>query len=338
MDQLDYEQRQKLLKSTRKLQALLGTTPVIESDTSSYSNRRNAKFSLSLAPASTATRSLVLRLGSIPSSLAAPPPPSQPPSPLSPTFSNNSISRSASVMSKISTPPVDVRRKKMAKLARTLGENIPPELVFPESSSTSMRPTRPRSCSIDSFILIQASSPAPTPVSFDHLDHEDEEELEEKSSEHDLSQYASVFAASFTGSESEFSPLIKPFASREPSESSHHTVLMPAVPESEEPSPTSSSSSVIARKTSGFLRKARPRLDRSASTRSVSRPRANTRAMPGRSGQSIDLIKSSYASYTYDSPSYEHTSTHRKGREWSGQWNVDDMEQVVKNLRELKAR
>jgi len=54
-------------------------------------------------------------------------PSSFPPTPLSPTFSPN-----------VNTP--DMRRKKMAKLARFLGENVPPELVFPSSQQPSFEP------------------------------------------------------------------------------------------------------------------------------------------------------------------------------------------------------
>ncbi|KAJ7501731.1 hypothetical protein B0H11DRAFT_1990831 [Mycena galericulata] len=54
------------------------------------------------------------------------------PSPLSPTFSL--------VLNTPPTPPADAsRRRKMAKLVRTLGENVPPELVFPASSSRKSR-------------------------------------------------------------------------------------------------------------------------------------------------------------------------------------------------------
>lgn len=44
---------------------------------------------------------------------------------------------------------LQARRRRMAKLTRTLGENIPPELVF----SSARRSSRPRSCSVDAAAL-----------------------------------------------------------------------------------------------------------------------------------------------------------------------------------------
>ncbi|KAJ7838765.1 hypothetical protein B0H14DRAFT_1081106 [Mycena olivaceomarginata] len=151
--------RAHLIQSTRKLGALLGETPLllepqghhsrnssISSISSTTSNESNASKrsgrifadaqprSSSLAPAdpalvSTATHAprpvLLLRLASPrPTSMVSPISPSFQLSPITPTF-------------------VVDRRKKMAKLVRTLGTNVPP-------SSSSAPPPKPRSRTVPS--------------------------------------------------------------------------------------------------------------------------------------------------------------------------------------------
>ncbi|KAJ7361030.1 hypothetical protein DFH08DRAFT_842925 [Mycena albidolilacea] len=146
--------RARLIQSTRKLGALLGETPLllepqghhsrnssISSISSTTSNESNASKrsgrifadaqprSSSLAPAdpalvSNATHAprpvLLLRLASPrPTSMVSPISPSFQLSPITPTF-------------------VVDRRKKMAKLVRTLGTNVPPELVFSAAPKTAV--------------------------------------------------------------------------------------------------------------------------------------------------------------------------------------------------------
>ncbi|KAJ7771303.1 hypothetical protein DFH07DRAFT_914014 [Mycena maculata] len=159
---LPHAHRLRLMRSTRKLGALLGETPLVvetsptpasftpalsrsASMMSTDSKRSGRLFTaghasalgLSAAPpghgeSSSVTRPMLfLRLpGGSGSTTPAERTPL--PSPLSPTFSL--------ALNSPSTPPADVsRRRKMAKLARTLGENVPPELVFPTSQTSKGR-------------------------------------------------------------------------------------------------------------------------------------------------------------------------------------------------------
>jgi hypothetical protein len=75
-----------------------------------------------------------------------------PASPRSPAHLQLSPTRSSNIHSHDYSSDDDhlrVRRKRMAKLARTFGENVPPELVTEEP----MRPSRPRSTSVDATAL-----------------------------------------------------------------------------------------------------------------------------------------------------------------------------------------
>ncbi|KAJ7763229.1 hypothetical protein DFH07DRAFT_882663, partial [Mycena maculata] len=144
--------RAHLIRSTRKLGALLGETPqIIESTTprhapsasmSSIDSRRSGRIfetntpprSSSLAPSPTPFASrpmLYLKLASParPLSVSVTSPLTPGFSPLTPTFA----------------PVVVDRRKKMAKLGHLLGQNVPPELVFsapPPSSPSSLPQAR----------------------------------------------------------------------------------------------------------------------------------------------------------------------------------------------------
>ncbi|KAF5369007.1 hypothetical protein D9758_002867 [Tetrapyrgos nigripes] len=289
MQHLGHEQRTRLIKSTRKLGAVLGTVPTIQID--QPTDRPTHKVSLSLAPSSGA--SLVLRVQA-----AVNGPSSQTPSPLSPTFSLNSDvpKRSSSLPT---GPSYHVRRQKMAKLTRTLGENVPPELVFPDAGSSSeTRPRRARSCSIDSIIIIHSPSTATTPVSFDCLD-------------------------SYDGEKSISTTLLD----RKPSM------------KEKEKQPSTRARALV----------------RSASGRKRSHSNFRSRPVPGRSkeGSTVAVQSSYYASpFGNDEPFsgeswtivdgqtqnglLAETTTHKKGREWSGQWNRDDIEEVAMKLRQLK--
>ncbi|KAJ7502648.1 hypothetical protein B0H11DRAFT_2274768 [Mycena galericulata] len=158
--ELPQTHRAHLIRSTRKLGALLGETPLLVdaapgrshtpsssvSSTSSTDSRRSGRVfepaprSSSLAsvdpnerPASRARAApgprplLYLQLAgpSRPTSVAAPSPLTSGFTPITPTF-----------------PPID-RRKKMAKLVRTLGTNVPPELVFSAPDKRAKRPRDP---------------------------------------------------------------------------------------------------------------------------------------------------------------------------------------------------
>ena len=168
---LDAEQRSRLLRSTRKLGAMLGATPLVLEVTPSPISPRTKSFrregrvfpssrssidsyvivssTTPMAPyqpilldlptpskqpkptpkqkgARPLAQPLILRLRSVPAKKARY-------SPITASFDFTASS---------SDPTQNDRRKKMAKLTRTLGENIPPELVFaPKRSLSTRRPT-----------------------------------------------------------------------------------------------------------------------------------------------------------------------------------------------------
>lgn len=206
---LDSQQRTRLIRSTRKLGAVLGTTPqLVEPDSFLFlepadedvalkrvkSLRRNASVfarpptrsdfyasssnnssaSLVLPPPRTSVdilptpksfsnrprrsadtpRPLVLRLNTVPVASSDPRIPSG-----THAFANPALSPLTPVgiptpITPVFPTPAEARRKKMAKLTRTLGENVPTELVFSEmhlspitKSSTQIQ--RNRSISFD---------------------------------------------------------------------------------------------------------------------------------------------------------------------------------------------
>ncbi|KAJ7328064.1 hypothetical protein DFH08DRAFT_884417 [Mycena albidolilacea] len=156
---LPHAQRLRLMRSTRKLGALLGETPLLVDSSPAAANSFSPAHGRSASTMSTGTKSSgrlylsaphspSLCLGEshddscaahisrprlllhLPSSGRSSPVPTERGSPLSATFS---LSLNSPV-----TPTFSVdtdRRRKMAKVMRTLGENVPPELVFPASAS-----------------------------------------------------------------------------------------------------------------------------------------------------------------------------------------------------------
>ncbi|KAF8060690.1 hypothetical protein FPV67DRAFT_302462 [Lyophyllum atratum] len=180
VNKLDHAQRMRLVRSNRKLEAVLGTAPYYLEPQSpdmpshkptSKAHRREARVfdhSPSSSTSSTSTliseksyiavpksrkpssplpnpkltsnskstrglelsRPLLLRLRSVPIPPVTPPPLSSRldcASPTSPTFTITLDNLQATTLEK--------RRQKMAKLTRTLGENVPPELVFPAKAT-----------------------------------------------------------------------------------------------------------------------------------------------------------------------------------------------------------
>ncbi|KAJ6611118.1 hypothetical protein B0H10DRAFT_2057600 [Mycena sp. CBHHK59/15] len=155
-------ERIRLVRSTRKLQALLGETPqVVEAATSltqrplirsnstsasgsSFSARRSHRnlppSTLTLIEPDSCRPHLLLHFKSASSPNAHKHThslPSTPVSPLSPTYSitlnNVSLSTPRAISIGRSTTLKDIRRRRMAKLARTLGENVPLELITESS-------------------------------------------------------------------------------------------------------------------------------------------------------------------------------------------------------------
>ncbi|KAM6503084.1 hypothetical protein JOM56_000027 [Amanita muscaria] len=212
INSLDASQRARLVKSARKLGNLLGATPHVldpdlllpvpprgkcndlyrsssaASSTSSFEDKPEYPETSVLIPthpelsqnrrwrtrpkSAYLARPLVLRLRTIPTPL---PPPIFMPSPLSPAEED--------AISPIEPAQNAIRRKRMAKLTRTLGENIPPELIFPKnqprlsqhqrfpSSSRSSRPDWRRhevEVPIVASSHTQTSAPATVPLSRSH--------------------------------------------------------------------------------------------------------------------------------------------------------------------------
>ncbi|KAF7360848.1 hypothetical protein MSAN_01114200 [Mycena sanguinolenta] len=152
---LPHAHRLRLMRSTRKLGELLGETPLLvetlPTATSSVSTHSRSASTFTSEAASHGDSShlarpmLLLHLPATSSSTAER---TSVQSPLSPTFS---LTLNSPV-----TPTfvVDTRRRKMAKLTRTLGENVPPELVFPTFKSR----RRASTLSIPESMLERSSS------------------------------------------------------------------------------------------------------------------------------------------------------------------------------------
>ncbi|KAF7288916.1 hypothetical protein MIND_01407800 [Mycena indigotica] len=150
---LPHAQRQRLMRSMHKLEAVLGETPYVVLESTSpghhsrsfsaaplpkmytpnertsslrrvHSSRRAQQESVAVA----GRPMLVIDVPSAtlmsPTSLAMLNPDLAPASPLTPPADDVSPTSDAA------------RRRKLAKVMRTLGENVPPALVFPESSPT----------------------------------------------------------------------------------------------------------------------------------------------------------------------------------------------------------
>ncbi|KAJ7805444.1 hypothetical protein B0H14DRAFT_2880659 [Mycena olivaceomarginata] len=121
-----YSQRLRLIRSIRKLGDLLTESsqlvevapPLPQHSPESFMNETGSPALLTPSPSSPQARSfLSLRL---PKSLSGDR------SPLSPTFTVSLHSPSTPVID-----PETLKERKLAKVAQTLGENVPPELVFP---------------------------------------------------------------------------------------------------------------------------------------------------------------------------------------------------------------
>lgn len=194
--------------------------------------------------------------------------PAYPPSPLTPTFSAHINA----------TPCPDLRRKKMAKLARTLGESVPPELVF----------GYPRS-----------SSPSPMPSPTKH-----------KYSKSQATPTMKPTSVAPTGS-----PTISLRRGRSMSVSTSHETLPPSIDVTLPPFSNTHPRAVVAVQVT----------TNSDSNASAEKPSGSQGRAPPSSGAHRRGL---------EVPEWGR----RKEREWSGEWNVRDMDAVVSRLRDLKAR
>ncbi|KAJ7164334.1 hypothetical protein C8R46DRAFT_311169 [Mycena filopes] len=227
---LPQAQRAHLIRSARKLGDLLGETPLLVESSTTAAQRSHSRSASSMSTTSRRSARIYMAsprtssLGLATHAAAAPAPqaptaPSRPmlflnlppaaatpthapaptaaplPSPLSPTFGLTLNSPTTPTPTPTPAPHDPSRRRKMAKLMRTLGENVPPELVFPTAAArrrasmpaVSMRDGRlphARAHSPAASIPVQDEPDAPfsypstVPVQYEyHL--EDEEEWQE---------------------------------------------------------------------------------------------------------------------------------------------------------------
>lgn len=191
------------------------------------------------------------------------------------------------------------RRRKMAKLARTLGENVPPELVFhhdqQQQQQQEKRRMRRRSRSVGNVPIITFSS-------LDELDEKEEEHV----GEHRQQQMRSSMESDETVV---VVNVVAPDLKAEQLETAE-TFITPLARSESLPVPPPRSRSPFGLKQ--VFASSRPSLDTSSSLAPPTSKRTKTKGSDG--------------------------AGRRKEREWSGEWNTSDMELVRSTLRELKAR
>ncbi|ESK84403.1 hypothetical protein Moror_10146 [Moniliophthora roreri MCA 2997] len=303
---LSHSQRTRLIRSTRKLGSLLGTTPqVIDEEPRTPRGSFDRKSKLGSAGKhggqTPLPPPLVLRLQAVPRGSSSNSNPSSssspsitlqvPLSPLSPTL--ESLNRDSPQCplppspSSISYPaPYDIRRKKMAKLTRTLGENIPPELVF---QSSSPRPAKKfsRSWSVESL----------------------------KTADLPLSLKAE--------------PVELDFVVRVSSSSEESSTWKPQI------QPRSSSLRVRSR-TQSISRSRRDDRSCSPGSKSSSSWRRGHGYTPSESQTGFLSSSSSWEDDCWELEEDPNAYGRKKEREWSGEWNQKDMGDVLRKLRNLK--
>lgn len=272
---LSHSQRLRLVRSTRKLGEMLGTTPVINGSASDFGQQPAASSgassslqhssSLRLSRKGKGTkvlpRPLVLSLHALPASHRVPAGPTTPLSPTSIATNTPSYHDDFEV-----DDLLQARRRRMAKLTRTLGENIPPELVF----SSARRSSRPRSCSVD----------------------------------------AAALAATF-----------------------QVTVVSPIEPTFHQPpTPTRSSSLHVLAKPRTLASRLRNRHGHASSLgmEGLHLQEVATFAPSRKSSESDASVSTTYSSKSMK-------ETYRKQAGWSGEWNRQDIQEVMNRLRGLKA-
>ncbi|KAJ7727601.1 hypothetical protein B0H16DRAFT_251461 [Mycena metata] len=196
-------ERSRLVRSNRKLQALLGETPQVIASARAAHARIPSEPITPTTPMNPQSSSFVSSAGTrTPSTRRRPqlllhlqppnhkytfslPSPTTPGTPLSPT---SSITLNM-LQTPTTTPPLsrapstkDLRRRHLAKLTRTLGENIAPELVleprarptlqrattlshgsFTSASSSERLSVRTPAVVDDGYVVVAAMSPSPSP-------------------------------------------------------------------------------------------------------------------------------------------------------------------------------
>ncbi|KAJ7816548.1 hypothetical protein B0H14DRAFT_3148626 [Mycena olivaceomarginata] len=321
---LSQAERSRLVRSTRKLQALLGATPqVIEAAVHKGVNRHvqvyiqmQSDVVVSSAPSSSfsdrrhrspqsATPRLFLSLD--------PPAAHQhtlsllsPSSPLSPT--TNTTPNTPPTLSR-SLSAKDTRQRRLAKLTRTLGENIAPEMINPPPT------VRPQ--------LLRAA----TTIGRTHAQAE-------------RRNVRTVFPAPTTHVPATAIPAPVPVPADVPA-----PILSLPIPLAPLPMPwVRPPSPPIRRETSSALARSFSTATRSSQggASGASRPQRHRRAgsltLPTPDARSRDsaLARELEGAQIFKAVRYElQTGQRRKEKEWSGEWNLE-MEKVAKRLRSLK--
>ncbi|KAG6876673.1 hypothetical protein C0993_001327 [Termitomyces sp. T159_Od127] len=271
---------------------------------------------------------------------------------LSPTF--------AVELQKLQAGSMQNRRKKMAKLTRTLGENIPPELVFPSISNViekhfksrsleemptppfgTQRPviSRPRAMTTRSRPKIPPapSKPAPVPVVHVHLPPRQASQSKPTLAERRRKPRPRSLSVS-TGTDM----LVAAAAARARLQAqpmkNRETVAAPVVQTEVVTIKTSSNAYpesqyliMDERATKDIFEFHSPLPFQSVQTESPGSGQSHAKSASASSSPLKHSVDSSTASTAFCQ------SGKRKELGWSGEWN-QDMENVVKNLRSLKAR
>ncbi|KAG6860523.1 hypothetical protein C0995_010198 [Termitomyces sp. Mi166 len=399
VNHLDRRERMRLVRSNRKLEAVLGASPCYLEPASQLdvpkASRRDGRIFAHLPTSSSSSptldsmaeqpsrfnplpqkskrppralelsRPFLLRLRSVPvpsSDNRASQSSSHHPSivPVSPPSPTSTID-----LEKLQSSNLKARRKKMAKLTRTLGENIPPELVFPNnassagqliksrsledtltpslSSPSSAKPrpiiSRPRAMSSRSRLKIQPapSNPAPTSVVYIHLPPRQTPRAKPTIADRrrkprprslSVSTGTDMLAAT---SAAQASSKAQPAKRRGDLVTQTVCTEVLTIQASVDVYPKPQYLTITERATKDIAESHSPL------------PFQSIQAVPPRaptSGQSHTKSASTSSpsqSKAVNAPSAFHQFGKRKELGWSGEWN-HEMENVVKNLRNLKAR
>lgn len=304
--QLTHSQRNRLIKSTRKVGNILGETPTVEdsnvASTSSKPSGSSLRPALSLSSKSTSTGRPSLSLPRLPTAPQVTLPPPSPGlsissfdtpqrSPLSPGF--GPLNRDSPFCPSDSESDVshqaDILRKKLAKLRRTFGENVPVELV-----------TISDGLEVDTTGGIGARR---------------SKSLKKRKSLIPQGKMSVRFTSSCRSKHVICSPDSKSSLKSVQHKASTPTLTHPLARSTSLHSSLRHSPARHSRTTSEFI----SNVDRDLAFTKLTAQSTSSSSLP-----------------PLEPPSKHLMMTHRQGKEWSGEWNADDMAQVVNRLRSLK--
>ena len=379
----------------------LRSLPVSQADARLTSGQAKSSLPVSCPPSfsssqsTTQTRVHTLQVLNMPTSPASPTA-SSPLSPLSPTFySPNHIDESVSerererVEEKRKNKERDQRRKKIAKLTRTLGENVPPELVFPAPVPSSVGLDTQKSSNTTSCSSSPTLSTLPSEALERHPSHHRHENqggtplrlqvpvnlnkyLPESSSEEAGSVTETVREEEADGGRKDASPSFMdgqwppslaaffqpPHSNSEEGSdaASQNTRWRPQYHKTHmhtqsSPSPSPVETNVFVKYDVFSDSHHQPTHAPAPAPPSISapmpmrkRPSLSNRkpASTHKTSKSLGVVDEVFGSrpIAMEKQRVEiiHECGRRKERGWSGEWNRGDMDEVVKALRELKAR